>query len=293
MSTDVVAVRAAGGLVIRDHDGLVEVAIVHRPRYDDWTIPKGKLDPGEEPRACALREVEEETGYRCQIIGRGGTTRYRVSEGLKEVDYFLMRPIRYTGFTPNEEVDIVRWFPTEAARKWLTYDFDRRLLYELDESRALAHTAIHLVRHAQAGDRGGPGDQDHERPLSEEGFSQASALAAALEQIGIKRVLSSPYVRCVQTVVPLAERLGVEVELHGSLAEGADPDDVAHLLGEVAGSAAVLCSHGDVVPIALHHLQQSGVRILSDREWKKGSTWVVCHDSQTYTEAAYIPPPEV
>jgi 8-oxo-dGTP diphosphatase len=124
-------VRAAGGVVVRGADGGLEVLLVHRPAYDDWTFPKGKADPGESDAACALREVEEETGLFCELVEALGETRYVDARGRpKVVRYFSMRPLD-GAFAPHREVDDVRWLPAELARALLSYDRDRALLDKL------------------------------------------------------------------------------------------------------------------------------------------------------------------
>jgi 8-oxo-dGTP diphosphatase len=122
-------VRAAGGIVHRTRgDGTVEVAIVHRPKYGDWTLPKGKLDPGESDEEGALREVKEETGLRCVIESRVGHVSYRDSRGRpKTVVYFSMRPVDGE-FRPNKEVDELRWLTLDEAQQILDYERDRRLV---------------------------------------------------------------------------------------------------------------------------------------------------------------------
>jgi 8-oxo-dGTP diphosphatase len=125
-------VRAAGGLVTRHGDsGMREILLVHRPAYDDWTFPKGKADPGESDEDCALREVEEETGLRCDLEGELGETRYRDAKGRpKVVRYFVMHPLGGT-FAPHHEIDDARWLPLDAAAAKLSYDRDRELLAKL------------------------------------------------------------------------------------------------------------------------------------------------------------------
>ncbi|MEI2702698.1 MAG: NUDIX hydrolase [Baekduia sp.] len=118
-------IRAAGGLVVRD--GLV--CICHRPRYDDWSLPKGKLDPGETFKQAALREVEEEVRLRCRIEGkRLAKVTYPVNQGVKEVRWWQMSVVEDLGFEPNDEVDQVVWLSPGDARRLLTYDKDRQLL---------------------------------------------------------------------------------------------------------------------------------------------------------------------
>lgn len=128
-------VRAAGGIVLRrGRHGRWEVLLVHRPRYDDWSLPKGKADPGERDEDTALREVEEETGIRCTLGPAAGRTRYRDSKGRdKVVHYWLMEPeseaaVADGAFLPNDEVDEVRWCSVPEATKMLSYTYDRKLL---------------------------------------------------------------------------------------------------------------------------------------------------------------------
>jgi 8-oxo-dGTP pyrophosphatase MutT (NUDIX family) len=124
-----VEVKAAGGVVVRERgDGGREVAIVHRPKYDDWSLPKGKLDEGEEWRDAALREVAEETGLRCEAVAELAPSTYLDRKGRrKHVRWWLMCVLD-GGFRPNDEVDELRWVPVEDAAEVLEYDHDRDLV---------------------------------------------------------------------------------------------------------------------------------------------------------------------
>jgi 8-oxo-dGTP diphosphatase len=117
-------VGAAGGVVVRGG----QVALVHRPRYDDWTLPKGKLDPGESFEEAAVREVEEETGVRARLVRELGTTNYEVKGRPKVVQYWLMDVEHEGPFVPNDETDELRWVARDEALRMLTYDRDRELL---------------------------------------------------------------------------------------------------------------------------------------------------------------------
>jgi len=127
-------VRAAGGVLHRTRDdGTEEVLVIHRPRYDDWTLPKGKLEPGESVEEGALREVEEETGFRAEIERRIGETAYRDRHRRpKRVTYFAMRPLDGS-FEPNNEVDELRWVTLHEANELLSYTHDRHLVAQVGE----------------------------------------------------------------------------------------------------------------------------------------------------------------
>ncbi|GAB3907357.1 hypothetical protein GCM10029964_105460 [Kibdelosporangium lantanae] len=216
-------VAAAGAVVWRA--GLV--AVVHRPRYDDWTLPKGKLEPGETVPAAAAREVEEETGYRV-VLGRHlNTVRYSVrtrkgGTAEKQVDYFAATA---TGgaFHPNEEVDNLRWLPVGEASEILSYPQDRAVLAEFSRLPAET-TSVLLVRHAKAGKREDWEGADDARPLSPAGQRQAEALRRLLPLFGADHVHSAPLERCVRTVAGLAADLGRTVVPEPQLSEKAFAD---------------------------------------------------------------------
>jgi 8-oxo-dGTP pyrophosphatase MutT (NUDIX family) len=131
MDPDAAEVRAAGGVVWRRAaDGGRELVVVHRPRYDDWSLPKGKLDSGEDWEAAALREVEEEVGLRCRLGPELPSVAYRDGKGrAKVVRYWLMEPEDpHAAFTPNREVDEMRWVDVEAAQGLLSYPHDAELV---------------------------------------------------------------------------------------------------------------------------------------------------------------------
>jgi phosphohistidine phosphatase SixA len=150
-----------------------------------------------------------------------------------------------------------------------------------------------LVRHAKAGSRKDwPGD-DRLRPLSKAGHRQADALVAVLTDYPVTRVLSSPYTRCVQSVEPLAVKLGLEVEARPELAEGVNLEDPMRLLRELAHTTAVYCSHGDIIPALLDSLiEEDALRLHGPDRWPKASTWVLEALGDRYVSGLYVPPPE-
>lgn len=146
------------------------------------------------------------------------------------------------------------------------------------------------MRHAHAGERDDFDGDDAERPLSPKGQAQAQHLVALLEAFPVSAVLSSPMVRCRQTVEPLAQARGLVVEPEPALAEGAG-DDAVSLAQRLLGSAAVLCTHGDVIPAVLSEVAARGCLLPRDVRWQKGSTWVLEDDGRDWTVASYVPPP--
>ena len=301
-------VRAAGGVLVRSRpDGAVEVAIVHRPAYDDWTLPKGKLQAGEREEHTALREVEEETGMRCRLERALGTTKYRDHRGrLKVVHYWVMRALD-GHFKPTKEVDALRWLQVADAVDTLTYHHDRTLLLEGFEPHGASASpggregrvtmrgrttgAIYLVRHAKAGSRASFEGPDDLRPLSKGGRRQAEALVERLAPFSIARVLSSPHLRCSDTVEPLAKQRGLAVERTDALVEGSDGDDVLEYLAECAKEPTVVCSHGDVIGDVLTRLVEQGLAVESDLRWEKGSTWILDFDGESFLYGRYLAPP--
>jgi len=131
--TDVSVIRAAGGVICRsDRSGEAEIAVIHRPAYDDWTLPKGKIEPYETPEQCALREVREETGLRCELVRPFGCTAYVDRRGRDKVACYWVMEVRGGRFRPGIEVDKLVWLSVEEAVKRLTYERDRTLLLQQD-----------------------------------------------------------------------------------------------------------------------------------------------------------------
>ena len=232
--------------------------LVHRPRYDDWTLPKGKNEPGERDEDAALREVEEETGFRCTLGDPAGETRYDDAKGRpKVVRYWVMEPTR--GPHVHAQPGGRRAALVHTARSGQTVDVPPRPSTpgETSRSRAVKREdamTIYLVRHAKAGSRRDWSADDDLRPLSPVGHRQAERIADALADVGATRIVSSPFVRCRQTLDPLAQRLRLPLELSDALAEGASLTDTLRLSRRWPAETAVLCTHGDVVGNVIDHL---------------------------------------
>jgi 8-oxo-dGTP diphosphatase len=149
---------------------------------------------------------------------------------------------------------------------------------------------IYLVRHAKAGERRVWEGDDEARPLSKHGWRQSEAIADRLSKKGATSLYSSPYVRCMQTLQPLGQRLGVEVETERRLSEGEPFEPVLELLGEVA-TGAVLCSHGDIVPAVIQALARRGMEVETRPDWRKGTIWVLKRKGDRITKGKVWPPP--
>jgi 8-oxo-dGTP diphosphatase len=287
--------RAAGGLVFRgDPKSGYEILVVHRPKYADWSLPKGKVDPGESDHQTAIREVEEETGVRCRIIENLAQIEYQMGSGRpKLVHFFSMKPMSVVPFHPNDEVDEIRWVTLEEAGKLLSYQDDRWMVSEADYRRLDTSGTLYLVRHAAAGVRVGWAGPDTERPLTEKGRRQAEALVPLLGTAGITRIYASPHVRCKETVEPLAHELALKIRNSKNLAEGANVNRTLRWFSKLAGENAVLCSHGDMIPQFMRRFRDAGVKLHSPHEYldcRKGSVWAVNYDGGEPVEAVYTPP---
>jgi 8-oxo-dGTP pyrophosphatase MutT (NUDIX family)/phosphohistidine phosphatase SixA len=296
----VTEIRAAGAVLWRSAASGVEVAIVHRPKYDDWSLPKGKLEPGETVFAAAVREVAEETGNRCFLGRHLGQLRYSVSRPVpatKVVEYFSGRAVGPEEFRPSKEVDELRWLPPDSAADLLSYHGDRGILRAFTALPA-GLTTLLLVRHAIAGERSSWDGPDELRPLTPMGWTQVAYLRALLPLFGADRVHTAPPVRCVQTAETLAADLGTELLLEPILSEQGYLRDesagVARLRAIAAGGTPVVCSQGGVIPDLLSRLaKESGLTIPDTRTGKAG-TWVLSLTRSPRPQllaADYIPKP--
>lgn len=150
---------------------------------------------------------------------------------------------------------------------------------------------LFVVRHADAGHRDGIARPDDLRQLSERGLREARGLRDQFAEAGVERLLSSPVLRCRQTLQPLADRLGIAVETDERLAEGQGASGPLALVKELSHTSAVLCSHGDVIPELLDALAAGGTRLRDELRWQKASAWVFTRDGDELAEGRYLPPP--
>jgi len=300
-----VRIRAAGAVLWRQNEAnkQVEIALVHRPRYDDWSLPKGKVEPGEAVAVAAIREVLEETGFSSVLGPRLGTVEYEIdvankSKVSKSVEYFSAQALDGR-FEISEEVDKVLWLSPEEAETELSQKDDKKIIQAFRALPSHLHTVV-LVRHAKAGKRENWQGDDNARPLSPAGLRQADAIAQLVAIFRPARVYSAPRSRCRETVQAVAEEATVDIQEEYLFSEEGYRDNrefgQARLL-EIAKypGTSVVSSQGGVIPDLITQLaNQSGLSLdppASDlatsatehsaylKKWqvrsKKGSLWVL------------------
>ena len=257
------AILSAGAVVWRpasDEADDADVLLVHRPKYDDWSLPKGKREPGEHVLLTAVREVLEETSVRPVLGPRLPTTEYLVHGRPKKVKYWSATAAGAEA-APSHEIDAVAWLPVPRAADGLSYPHDVEVLASL---RPRATVPLILVRHASAGDKDNWPGEDLQRPLDTEGAADALLLADLLACFAPRaRVISSPAVRCVESMRPYALAFGGSIEAEAILTapvrapDSPDRTDRADsflpLFRDLvaAGQPAVVCLHRENLPVAL------------------------------------------
>ncbi|MCT7659214.1 NUDIX hydrolase [Mycobacterium sp. CPCC 205710] len=255
-----------------------EVAVIHRPRYDDWSLPKGKVDPGETEPVTAVREVAEETGYASHLGRRLASVSYPVEQGIKKVRYWSARAVGGQ-FVPNSEVDVLKWLPADEAMNQLDYPHDRKVLRRFAKQPADTQSVL-IVRHGTAGSKSRYKGDDRKRPLDKHGRAQAESLVGVLLAFGATDLYAADRVRCHQTIEPLADELGTAIRDEPALTEEAYADDrktARHRVLEIAsaGGTPVICSQGKVIPDLISWwCEREDVRPDKSRN-RKGSVWVL------------------
>jgi 8-oxo-(d)GTP phosphatase len=255
------AIVSAGAVLWRPAAHGIEVLLVHRPKYDDWSLPKGKREPGEHVLLTAVREVLEETSVRPVLGPRLRAVEYLANGRPKHVDYWSALSA-HDEAAPSHEIDRVSWLPLPQALDRLTYAHDADVIASLQPR---ATVPLILVRHASAGHRDDWAGDDRLRPLDDEGAIDALLLADLLACFAPRaRVISSPALRCTESVRPYAAGFGGSVEAEAVLAvpgRTADfssartdrADTLRHLFRNLvaAGQPVVVCLHRENLPLAL------------------------------------------
>ena len=272
-------IRAAGALLWRENSELkIEIALIHRPRYDDWSLPKGKIEEGESSLRCAFREVIEETGITPQFGRELGSVEYKEPAGLKRVKYWAAKALTEE-FLPNEEVDEIKWLDPQDALSLATHDSDRTIIESFLEQDPRTDTLI-ILRHTKALERGDWDDDDSKRTLDERGLAQSEKLIQHLEPFGIGEIYSSDYIRCVQTVTPLAQSRGLKITEIPNLNEANfefDPERAISFANAVKQDEKniLICSHNPVIPTMLRGILNTKLKNKDLIKLEPGDAWIV------------------
>ncbi|HSV39429.1 MAG TPA: NUDIX domain-containing protein [Nocardioidaceae bacterium] len=261
VSAGAVVLRKAPGAIEK---GALEVLLVHRPKYDDWSFPKGKLDPHEHQTTAAVREVAEETGLDIRLGPTLSTQTYRVRNGggrarTKNVHYWAARVLGdddISGYAANDEIDQVAWVALDKARKSLSYPYDVDTLEESLQFRKKSYPLV-ILRHSKARARSTWHQDDRDRPLTRIGEFQSEQLVPILAAYGVTRLVSSSSRRCWTSVGPYAEVADIEIE------ETLDVSEEEATAPKVAGvvdallelkEPSLLCTHRPVLPLVFDRL---------------------------------------
>lgn len=302
-------VTAAGALIWRRHRDQLELLVIHRPRYDDWSWPKGKQDPGETLPETAVREVQEEVGLDVVLGAPLTVTSYPVKKRSKEVFYWAAElPAGAKAKADEGEVDELRWVSPEEARGMLT---NRTDIEPLDALLALyrdglLHTRpVMIVRHAKAKPRSTWTEAEGERTLAATGKRQALAVGRLMGAWAPEKLISSPWVRCMQTVYPYAKASGLPIKEKRALTEANNqrsPKAAARVVDSLFDKhdrSVALCTHRPVLPTVLGvlkgHLNDTLAQHLptDDPYLKPGEMWLLqvsLHSPKTVVSLEQIKP---
>jgi len=274
------AISAAGAVVWRKHkDNFTEVAIIHRPKYDDWSFPKGKLEVGESLIACAHREVLEETNLQTEFGPHLGQVEYFTPDGLKKVTYWSAKVIAEKPFRANTEVDQLKWIPITKVIEVLTNETDKEIFDKFVKVKFNSKPFI-LLRHAKAITRDEWQGEDDDRPLSSSGQNQAMRLLSTYQVFNIDQIHSSDAVRCYDTVKSMAKGLDIKLEVSSKLSESTYKKDkekafdyVSELIKE--DKSILICSHNPILPKMLNKLTKKSEIEADEDKLSPADGWVI------------------
>lgn len=285
-------ISASGAVVLRGTAPAREVLVVHRPRYDDWSLPKGKVDPDEYLAVTAVREVREETGYRIRLQRQLTISKYPVNSGNKTVTWWQAELADPEPGPSDDETDEVEWWPIEKAIAELNYPDEVAAITEA--LRTPTGLPLLVVRHAKAMQRKSWHGRDADRRLVERGRRQARALSGLLAAFGVNELVSSSSNRCMKTFVPYAARMGLEIEPVDALSEEAaeaKPAGVPKAMAKIkakaleTGRPTAVCGHRPVLPAMFELLGVKPRQVL-----KPGEVVVVSLEGDAAGQVLHIPP---
>ncbi|MGI9171176.1 MAG: NUDIX hydrolase [Candidatus Nanopelagicus sp.] len=272
-------ILAAGGVVWRrNQNKQVEVVIVHRPKYDDWSFPKGKADSKEALISCAYREIIEETNITTQFGPFIGQVEYLTSEGLKQVSYWAAKAIDTKPFIANSEVDQVKWMEISEVKQLLTMDSDKEILKKFTKLDLDSNPLI-LLRHAKALSRDEWQGDDDDRPLDDFGIRQANKLFLIYQVYNLSQIHTSDAIRCFSTVEPLTKAISVELLVTGKLSESTYRKDKEKAVDYVKALlkselSELICSHNPILPKLLSKLTRKSEIDADEDKLQPAEAWV-------------------
>jgi len=274
-------IRAAGALLWRETtERTIEIALIHRPKYDDWTLPKGKIEEGETALQCAYRELIEETGITASFTRQLGTVEYEESGQRKRVIFWAAQcAVDASQFIANEEVDQLEWLSPERALSKATHESDQEMIENFLSQSPRTDTLI-ILRHTKALERGDWDEEDSQRTLDELGFDQAQLLIKHLEPFAIEEIYTSDFTRCVQTVTPLAHSRGLSITQVPSLNEYTFNEDPLRAVSFANAlkqdeKNILICSHNPVIPTMLRGILNTKLKNKDLIKLEPGDAWIV------------------
>ena len=273
-------ILAAGAVLWRKGEKKkIEVLIIHRPKYDDWTFPKGKAEIGEPLIACAYREVLEETNIETAFGPHLGEVEYLTNDGKKKVSFWSAKVIKEKEFNSNAEVDQLKWVEVTKVKELLTLDTDRKILEQFLRIEPDTKPLV-LLRHAKAVTRDEWQGEDDDRPLDSYGQNQAKRLLAMYQVFNLEQIHSSDAVRCYDTVVAIAKGLNIKLEVTGKLSESTFKKDKEKAFDYAKdlmklNESVLLCSHNPILPKMLNKLTKKSEVDADEGKLLPADGWVI------------------
>lgn len=274
-------IRAAGAVLWRQKThNEIEIALIHRPRYDDWSLPKGKVEDGESALECAHRELFEETGIDAQFTRQLDSIEYEDNGQTKRVLYWAAQSLNpLLEFVANEEVDQLKWLSPTDALTTLTHPSDAQVLGNFMSQAPNTDTLI-ILRHTKALERGDWDEDDSLRPLAESGQAQAHQLVSRMAPFAIDEIYTSDYLRCLQTVAPLADAKQIVPVAVPNLNEETfelDPQRAITFANALKQDQKniLICSHNPVIPTMLRGILSTKLKNRDLIKLEPGDAWIV------------------
>ena len=293
------AIVAAGGVVWRrDIEGEIEVLLVHRPRFDDWSLPKGKVEEGEALISCAYREILEETGLSIKLGPYVGSVEYYVPDGLKNVAYWSASLVEdHSSFHANEEVDQIIWLDLQSAAFRATRDSDREILVRFSAT-PYDSSALIMLRHGKALERTEWQGEDEDRPLQLVGQLQSKRMLSLYQVYGVEEIHTSDAVRCLDTVALMAKSLQITHVITNAVSEYTYKKNKEKAIEYAKDlikkkKQIILCSHNPVLPRMMEKLTKKIDFDYPDNKLMPGEAWVLFHNKKEVLQIDRMAAPSV